>query len=185
MAATVTIRRWTGASGSISKTDITSGNTRASTSDDPTPGSANGVPIPSSGTKYSYWVSTRLSADTTPVGTIDNLKWYTDGANGFGTGITCKGSEAATGADDGYREGAGTPGDTGTQLTTGNHTGIEGAPFDVFGKTSASPLALVGSISNPDTGDFGEHMVWQIEVVSTASPGVIPTETFSFRYDET
>ena len=96
MAATVTIRRWTGASGSPVKTDITGGTTRASTSDSPTPGTSNPIPIPGSGTKYSYWVSTRLSADTTPTGTINNIRWYADGANNFGTGVTCVGNTATT-----------------------------------------------------------------------------------------
>ena len=49
MAATVTIRRWTGASGGPTKTDITSSNTRMSTADDPNPGTSNPVPIPGAG----------------------------------------------------------------------------------------------------------------------------------------
>lgn len=181
MAATVTIRRWTGAVGSPSKTDITGINTRANAEDaHSTAGTANPIQIPNSGTNYSYWVSTRLSADTTPSGTIDNLRWYSDGSNNFGTGVTCKGNTA-----DGYKQATGTAGVTGNQLTTGNHTDLAAAPVDVFTHTEASPKALTGSISNPNTGDFGDFFIYQIEVGATAEPGPTAQETFTFKYDET
>lgn len=187
MAATVIINRVTGASGSLTSTDITSATTRASWSDAPAPGTANPVAIPAAGTNYAWWVSTRLNASTTPAGTIDNLKWYSDGANGFGTGVTCKMSDASTSTDSGYRQATGTggTGTNGTQLTTGNHTGLDNAPVDAFGLTSGSPKTLGGSIANPSTGAFGDYAVWQIEVASTAGPGVTPTEQFTFAYDET
>lgn len=180
MAATVTVRRWTGASGGPTKTDVTSATTRASTSDNPVPGAANPIPIPTSGAKYSYWLSTRLSADTSPAGTINNLRWFSDGSNNYGTGVTAVGQSATS-----YVEATGTPGDTGTELTTGNHAGLSGAPVDVFGFTSGSPKALTGSIDNPDTGDFGDFVVMQIVVAATAGPGPLTAEQFTFRYDET
>lgn len=185
MAATVIINRHTGAAGSQVKTDITSATTRASTSDAPAPGAADPIPIPAAGTNRSFWVTTRLECAVTPSGTIDNLRWFADGANGFGTGVTCVGRDASTGANAGYRQATGTQGTTGDELTTGNHTGLDGAPADVFTHTSGSPRALGGSIVNPSTGEFGDFFVYSIEVGSTAGPGVVPTETFSFRYDET
>ena len=180
MAATVTIRRWTGTGGGPTKTDITSANTRASTSDAPSPGTSDPIPIPSSGTNYSFWVSTRLSADTTPTGTINNIKWYSDGTNSFGTGVTCVGNDASS-----YVQASGTQGDTGNQLTTGNHAGLSATPVNVFTLTSGSPKTIAGSISNPSTGDFGDWFVYQIEVDNTASAGTTPTETFTWQYDET
>lgn len=180
MAATVTIRRWTGASGGPTKTDITSTTTRASSSDAAAPGTADPIPIPAAGTNYSYWVSTRLSADTSPSGTINNLRWFSDGSNNFGTGVTCKGQSATS-----YVQATGTQGTTGTQLTTGNHAGLSAAPADVFGFTSGSPKSLGGSVTNPSTGDFGDFFVFQIEIGTSAAPGTLPSETFSFRYDET
>jgi len=186
MAATVLIRRKTGASGSIASTDITSINTRANAEDaHSTAGTTNPIRIPAAGTNYSYWVTTRLDATVTPAGTIDNLRWFTDGANGFGTGVTCKGAKASTGADAGYRQATGTPGTTGTQLTQGNHSGLDEAPADVFGFTSGSPKSLTGSITNPSTGQFGDHWVYQIEVGATAGPGATAQETFTWRFDET
>lgn len=180
MAATVTIRRWTGTTGSPTKTNITSGNTRASTSDNPTPGTANPIPIPAAGTKYSYWVCTRLSADTTPSGTIDNIKWYTDGTNSFGTGVECKGNTAT-----GYVQAVGTTGDTGSVLNVTNYSTLAGATADVFTHSSGSPKTVSGSITNPSTGDFGDLMVYQMEVISTAGPGTTTQETFTWKYDET
>jgi len=179
MAATVTIRRLTG-SGPTS-TDITGINTRANAEDaHSTAGTTNPIQIPASGTNYSYWVVTQLSADTSPAGTINNLKWYTDGANGFGTGVTCKMNTAT-----GYVQATGTPGTTGTQLTTGNYATLAGAPTDAFGFTSGSPKSVTGSISNPSTGAFGDRVVYQIEVGSTAGPGATASETFTWKYDET
>ena len=178
MAATVIINRWTGAG--PTKTDITSTTNRASTSDAAAPGTANPIPIPAAGTKYSYWVATRLSCTVTPAGTINNIKWYTDGANGMGTGVAVKMNTAT-----GYVQATGTPGDTGDQLTVGNYATLAGATGDAFGFTSGSPKSVTGSISNPSTGDFGDFIVYQVEVGSTASPGVTPAETWTWAFDET
>jgi hypothetical protein len=180
MPATVTIRRWTGAAGAPVKTDITGINTRANAEDaHSTAGTTNPVQIPAAGTNYSYWVCTRLSADTTPAGTINNLRWYSDGANNFGTGITCRGNEATA-----YTQATGTIGQTGTQLTTANYASVT-TPADVFTFTSAAPKALAGSISNPSTGDFGSFFVYQAEIGAAAGPGVSGQETFTWKYDET
>ena len=129
-------------------------------------------------------MNTRLSADVTPSGTINNIRWYTDGANGFGTGVTCKVATANT-----YGQASGTTGDTGDQLTVANYgdgvNDLNGAPADAFTKTSGSPQSVSGSITNPSTGDFGDFVVYQIEVGATASPGATPAETFTWLYDET
>ena len=192
MAATVQIVRKTGPSGSITVDNITFpavANTRANAEDTHTvAGTSNPIRVPSAGTNYSYWVTTRLRCTVAPSGTIDTIRWYTDGSNGFGTGVTCKGAKASTGTDSGYRQAVGVPGTSGTQLTIGSpgfHDGLDEAPADVFTFTSASPKSLVGSISGPSTGEFGDHWIYQIEVVSTAGPGVTPSETFTWRYDET
>jgi hypothetical protein len=179
MAATVTIRRWTGTTGSPTKTDITGINTRANAEDaHSTAGTTNPIRVPESGTNYSYWVSTRLSCDVAPSGTIDNLKWYTDGANGMGTGVGVNVNTAS-----GYVQATGTAGTTGIQLTTGNHADLAGAPTNAFAYTSGSPLSVTGSTTG--TGDFGHFVVYQVTVASTAGPGATSTETFTWSYDET
>jgi len=94
--------------------------------------------------------------------------------------VTCKGNSATS-----YVQATGTPGTTGTQLTTMDHSGLTAEPVDVFTHTSESPKSLNGSISNPDTGDFGDFFVYQIEVGASAMPGATGQETFTFQYDET
>lgn len=179
MAATVTIRRWTGAG--PTKTDITSINTRANAEDaHSTAGTTNPIQVPAAGSNYSYWVSTQLSVDVTPSGTINNIKWYTDGANGFGTGVTCIMNTASA-----YVQASGTAGTTGIELTTGNHASLAGAPSDAFSFTSGSPKSVTGTMTNPTTGDLGHQVVYQIVVGTTAGPGAVAPETFTFRFDET
>lgn len=185
MPATVQIHRKTGASPG-SGTNITGINTRANAEDaHSVSGTSNPIRVPASGSNYSYWVTTRLNVTVSPSGTINNVRWFTDGANNFGTGVTCNVAKANVGADAGYRQATGTPGTTGTQLTTGNHSGLTGSPVDAFTYTSGSPLSLTGTISNPTTGEFGDHIVYQLAVASTASPGVTGSETLTWRWDET
>lgn len=184
MAATVSIRRYTGAGPGSASADRSGGGgpIRASNSDnDYTTETANPIPIPAAGTNYSFWVTTSLFADTTPAGTINNLRWFSDGSNSFGTGVGADMGDASTGTDAGYRQAT-----AAIQLTTGNHTGLDAAPAGAFTLTSGSPRTLGGSISNPTTGRFGDFAVWQINVASTAGPGELPVdEQFTFRYDET
>lgn len=177
MAATVLIRRLTGAGPTA--TDITSINTRANAEDaHTTAGTSNSILVPAAGTNYSYWVVTRLDVTAITSGTVDNVKWYTDGTNNFGTGVTCVGNTAT-----GYVQATGTAGTSGTQLTTGNYATLAGAPSNVFAYTSGSPLSVTGSTTG--TGQFGDRVVYQIEVGTTAASGATAQETFTWKYDDT
>jgi hypothetical protein len=177
MAATVQIVRLTGAGPTA--TDITSINTRANAEDaHTTAGTSNSILVPTSGTNYSYWVVTRLNVTAITAGTVDNVKWYTDGTNNFGTGVTCKTNTAT-----GYVQATGTAGTSGTQLTTGNYATLAGAPTDAFAYTSGSPLSVAGTTTV--TGQFGDRVVYQIEVGTTAASGATAQETFTWKYDDT
>lgn len=177
MAATVQIVRLTGAGPTA--TDITSINTRANAEDaHTTAGTSNSILVPAAGTNYSYWVVTRLNVTAITSGTVDNIKWYTDGSNNFGTGVTCKVNTAT-----GYTQATGTAGTTGLQLTTGNYSTLAGAPSDSFAYTSGSPLSVSGTTTT--TGQVGDRVVYQIEVGTTAASGATATETFTWRYDDT
>lgn len=179
MAATVTIRRWTGGVSGPTKTNITSINTRANAEDAHSiSGTSNSILVPAVGSNYSYWVVTRLAVDVISSGTVDNLRWYTDGTNNFGTGVTCVGNTAGT-----YNQATGTPGQTGTQLTTGNYVGLAGEPTDVFAFTSSSPKTIAGSASS--VGDLGDFFVYQMVVGSSAQSGATAQETFTWKYDDT
>jgi hypothetical protein len=126
-----------------------------------------------------------LYCSVTPAGTVNNLRWYTSGSNTFGTGITALVAKASTGANSGYRQATGTSGTTGIVLNQTNHTGLDTTPSDPFGYTSTAPLTLVGSISNPSTGLFGDNVVYQIVVGTTAGTGADTAQTFYYKYDET
>jgi hypothetical protein len=185
VAATVQIIRKTGVAPGVAA-NITSINTRANADDINSVASVvNPIKIPAVGTNYSFWVNTRLNVTVTPSGTINNLKWFTDGTNNFGVGVTCVVAKASTGADAGYREAVGVVAISGTQLTLLNNTGLDAAPVDAFTFTTGVPLALSGSITNPSTGEFGDFVVYQTEIGITATPGATAMETWTWRYDET
>jgi hypothetical protein len=184
MAATIKIYQWNGTTPGTS-TDKTSSTIRVATDDVSysTGSTANPIPIPASSSNYSFWCSLRLSCTVAPVTTVNNLKFYTDGANSSPTGVTWKGQAANVGAAAGYRQATGTTGTTGTLLNTTNHTGLTGAPADLFTYTSGSPLSLTGSTAG--TGDFGDFLVFQIAVPSTVTgTASITQEVLSFAYDE-
>lgn len=183
MAATVIIERHTGvatADGGTTKSDITSINTRSSQADvQKTTETTNPVPVPTGADNYAYWVSARLNITVAGgYGTIDNLRWFSD-AVGAGTGITCSGADASTGANVGYRQAT-----SAIVLNQTNHTGLDVAPVNVTTLTSGSPRALGGSQSTT-TGRFGDLFVHQYAVANTAGPGASTSQTFSWRFDET
>jgi len=166
MAATIEIRSYHGASPG-SGTDIAGGSFRFKQADNDTADANSPIPIPGAGTNYSFIKHFRFYAATTPDNIIDTLRWYTDGANGFGTGV---GLNAKTEA--GYTD----PIALGAADMTGG--------TDAFTLTSGSPLSITGSISNPSTGAFGDYLKLQLTVASTAGQGTIPTETVTWQYDE-
>lgn len=171
--ATVDIVRLTGAGPTA--TPITSGSTRWSSSDDPNPGTGNSVPIPTSGVNRSFWVATRLSVAANPDGhTINNLRWFPTTSNAP-AGLTYEVVEASA-----YDQASGTVGTTGDALST--HASIVEGPVDVFTKSAASPLGVAGTTTT--TGQFGNYVSYQAVVDQTAAPGLQPTETFTWRYDE-
>lgn len=193
MAATVIINRYNGAGETA--TDITSTTTRLSQADSASPGTSN--PIPAVGTldtsaAVSVWAVTRLHASTTPSGTINNIKWYTNNPT-LQTGVKLRGETATSYVQPvttNLTFGAGGQLTTTTYSTMSAAGGANGSVLADPGAagvyTSGSPKSVSGSISNPSTGGFGDRFVFQMQVASTASPGVIsPTITVTWQYDET
>lgn len=161
---------------------------RFKTADDATIDTNNPIPIPTSGTKYSYWKQIYMKCATAPSTKVDNVRFYTDGG-GFGTGITVKvGDETPTknsGSVAGYEVATGTPGDTGDEMVAA-HAGLTGST-DAFTFTSGSPKTL--SISETDSlinaiGEMTDYLIFQMEVISTATPGDKDNETMTIKYDE-
>lgn len=183
MAADVNILRLYGAiSGSApAYDDITSGTAQMGTSDETSPCT---IPVPSSGSNYSYWITTMLYAACAADNSVTNLKWYTDGTVNFGTGTNCIATTASA-----YVQALGTAGSSGALLDTACHGGLtgldnDGATSDAGTFTSGCQLAIGGSIA-ATTGCIGdEFVVYQLRVDTTAGAGNTPEETWTFAYDE-
>lgn len=163
-------------------------NIRFKTADDATIDTNNPIPIPGSGTKYSFWKQICMKCATAPSTKVDNVKFYTDGG-GFGTGIMVKvGTETPTknsGSNAGYEVATGTPGDTGNEMVA-SHALLTGSA-DAFTFTSASPKTVSiseGSSQIDAIGEMTDYLIFQMEVISTASPGDKDNETYTIRYDE-
>jgi len=189
--ADVRCYRWTGTAGAPTKTSVFGITTLLATDDSHHGGAdeVNSVPIPAAGTNYSFWGSFRPNAFSSPAGTINALKVWTDGVDSSPTGVAWLGQRANVAPDAGYRQATGgghVVGTTGVVLNTTNHTGIVAAPVSPFTWTSSVPLALSGSISNPSTGDFADFLILQWSQDSTGNAtGSIPTEVFTVQWDET
>ena len=157
-------------------------NIRFKQADDATIDAVAPIPIPAAGSEYSRWKQLYLYCDTAPSTQVDNVKFYTDGG-GFGTGITVNVGDGvqvkSSTADTGYDVS-----DANAVMTT--HTDIA-TVTDAFTYTSGSPrtctISEAGSIIDA-IGETTDYIVLQMVVASTASPGNLTDETFTFQYDE-
>ena len=228
MAATVIITRWVGPATSPNKYQIDSGHSRANAYDGHTagpagpPGSttANGsiggdvthpIQIPNIGSlNRSYWVSTRLMVTSSPVNSLSNIRWYTEGSNNLaadGINVDCAFAEAT-----GYVTATGMDSVSGDELKSANHSmllttpaspwqwnvRVPYGPVQFYNWTSIAP-AFVPSPNPPywppadavqpsqisGAWSWGNFIVYQLIVKSTATPGRSGATTFSWMYDET
>ena len=169
MAATIEIHEM---SALDAGTDKTSGTVRFKDADNATVDANNPLVIPAADTIYSYTKKLRAYMEDAPSVNVQNLRWYTDGANGFGTGVgvTVKNLGVTWGAN--YK------------------TAMSGGA-DLFGYTASSPAPLDGD--GTDAGPFvpadvdtyiGDLIELQMTLASTASQGALSAETITFAYDE-
>ena len=179
MAATVQIHRYTGAgpanvhintNTAVTQNDLPQIIATAATA-------ANPIPIPAAGTNYSYWATTGLEVTVAPTTGINNLRWYTDGTDGFGTGVACRVHTTPASIPRGSYDQA----TAAVVLTTHTAITVAATPFSF---TSGSPKTVTGSIG-ATTGALGEFVVYNFEVINTASPGPTAQETFTWAFDET
>lgn len=194
MAATVSIRFDFGGTDATPGTEqdidaLGPPRLRFKTADDATIDTANPCVVPAAGTNYSYWKQCYLYCDNADSNTLDNIKWYSDGTIGWGTGVTLMiGDELPvknSGSDAGYEVATGTPGTTGNEMVAA-HAGLTGST-DAASLTSGSPLTV--TISETDShinaaGETTNYVVHQVNIITTASAGLTSSETFTFQYDE-
>lgn len=162
MAATVQIVEKNGSSGTT--TDKTSGNIRFKGADNAAVDLAAPLIKPTSGSDWSFEKWLRLLVTGGSYTQITNIRAYLDGSNGLGTGVNLWGKASSSYA---------------TPVKPSAATGF----VDAFTYTSSSPLAL-GAGPYTGTGEKGDHLVMAMEVNSTASIGLTPTETLTILWDE-
>ncbi len=158
-------------------------NIRFKQEDNATIDTNNPVPIPTTGSNFSYWKHVYLQCGSAPDTQIDNIKFYTDGG-GFGTGIFLNiGSETPTknsGSNSGYEVA-----DTASTMS-GNHTEIINV-LNAFSFTSGSTKDVsISEASNiiDAIGETSDYIIFQLVVDNSASPGNLADETLTIRYDE-
>ena len=169
MAATIQIHEM---SALETGTDKTSGTIRFKSADNATVDANNPLVIPSvSGEiEYSYTKKARLYMEAPPGTQVNNLRWYTDGTNNFGTGVN-------VGAKN-----------LGTTWIANHNTAISGEN-DLFIRTSAAPLDGDATDAGPfvpadDNSYIGDLIEMQMKVAFTATQGAISGETLTAAYDE-
>jgi hypothetical protein len=106
------------------------------------------------------------------------MQLYTDGT-GFGTGITLNIGDQYPVT---YVQATGTPGVTGTKMTT-VYNGVITSVTNLFSYTSRSPLTLT-MIKNSGTGGYTNFICIQAYVGTTATKGAKSSKNITLQYDE-
>jgi hypothetical protein len=139
--------------------------------DPTTDGATTFIPIPTSGTNYSWRKSFKLNVTVAPTGVVSNLRFFSDGVS-WGTGITPYAKQKAA-----Y-----------TQATSSDNTALfDGTAVDLTTYTAASPLTInAGTVLTATTG-YGtqDYLVIQIGGITTVAAGTSTARTMTYRVDET
>ena len=154
-------------------TDKTSGTVRFKAADNATVDTSNPLVVPSEGTTYSYTKQLRAYMEAAPASSVSNLQWYSDGANGFGTGITVnvinRGTTFAT-------QIATEPPYSASMATLFNYT--SGTPLD-GDATDAGPFT-----PSDDDSYIGDLILLQMAISTNATNGIKSAESLTLSYDE-
>lgn len=167
MAATIQIHEMSGADAGTNKT---SGTVRFKDADNATVDTNNPLVIPAAGDIYSYTKALRAYMEAPPSVQVSNLRWYSDGSSGFGTGVAVMAKNTGVTFTAHYK----------TQMTGGS---------SLFGYTSGSPLDGDGTDTGPfvpadDNTYIGDLVYLQMVVSSTAQSGALTPEAITCAYDE-
>jgi len=173
MAATVNIYEWTSTG---SRTSKTSGTVRFKNANNATVDLNDPLVVPTTagGQDFSFnkMLRLQLGSNAASFTQINNIKFYTDGASGFGAGVNlvAKASTWASPAE-------------GT-------TGTVGAYTNAFSYVSTASLALSTGVfgssaySSTATDEIGKFADLLLYITTAASQGTLTAETVTFSYDE-
>lgn len=162
MAATVQILEKNGAGPTT--TDKTSGTVRMKKADNSTVDLVAPLVLPASGSDWSFEKWLRLNVSGGTYTQITDLRAYTDGTSGLGTGVNLWAKAVSTYA---------------TPQQGSDSTGYANA----FTYDEGDPLDL-GAGPFTSTGEKGDHLVLLAEVTDAASGGLTSSETLTFAWDE-
>lgn len=167
MAATIQIHEMT--TSATNGVDKTSGTVRFKAANNTTVDTNDPIVIPGAGSDHSYTKKLRAYMEAPPDTNVSNLRWYTDGGNAFGTGVTCTAINLGT--------------------TFGSHVDTDHSGTDVFTYVSGSPLDGDGTDTGPftsadDNSYIGDIIELQLHVASTAINGALTAETLTLAWDE-
>lgn len=162
MAAVVEFIEKNGAGGT--STNKAGGSIRLKKADNATVDLVNPLVKPVSGSDWSFEKWLRMNVTGGTYSLITNVKFYTDGANGLGTGVNLWAKGVASYA---------------TPVQGSSSTGYTNA----FTYTSGASLSL-GAGPFTGTGEKGDHVVLLAEIVNTVSGGLTPSETITLGWDE-
>jgi hypothetical protein len=160
------------------------------------------IPIPAPGPpNFSFWKQLYLRIFGGTGTLVRNVKFFANNVAGFGVGInTLVGTntpfpENSSVTQSGYEVATGSVGVSGDDMnfTINPGTGHSGVTTtaDAFSFTSVAPLDMeineTGNIpvtEMQNIGDRTRYLVFQMDVDSTAAPGALTPETWTFQYEE-
>lgn len=178
MAATINTRELNGVSPGT-PTTVTA--VYLQTIDKVTSDATNILMRPLAGNYYSFWKTLYLNAETSPVTEINNVRIYGPGSFWPADDVALYvGDETPVIGN--YAQSTGTEGQSGNELVA-NHPAIT-TKTDFANYTSVSPKSVSGSISNPDTGQISDLVLFQAILGTSAEPGTLSSKTITWIYDE-
>ena len=148
--------------------DKTDNTVRFKQANDTAYDTADRLQIQTAAITYSYTKNLRAYVSVAPDTDFTNLQAYSDGASGFGNGVSVE-----------YE----------VEQTFSAHTDGDIDGTDIFTKTSGATIDLDSNdtewVNGDGTGYWADHLRMQMQVTTTASPGTLTAETLTFSYDET
>lgn len=161
MAATVSIRVFTGAgaatmSGAVAGMDMISADNAVNSL-----ANRNAFPVPAGGQSFEKWLRARI--DVAPANKVSNLRVWSDG-------VALPDATLLVGATD-----------TGVTPTNAPST-VAVDPLTDFISTAKFDWDVANDLV--DVGDLSDFLVLQLAIAADAEPGNIPTTAMSYSYDE-